>query len=299
MKVFSGSSNNKLAKEIAKKLGLKLGKIELSRFSNGECRVYVKDKIINEKAVVVQSFSYPPDKKIIEFLLIADALHRKGIKKIIGVIPWMGYCIQDKVFREGEPLSSKVIAQILQTAKLDRIISLDLHNQVMEGFFDIPFTELFATYTLIDWIKKQKTGIDTIISPDVGALKKATRFAQSFELPLVVINKKRDLETGKITISNISDPVKGKKVLIVDDFLSTGQTLIQTAKFLHKKGVKKIYACLTHHFYIPGVQEKVEASFLDKLFITDTIIPLNRIKYKKIKIISVGDIIAEAIKKYI
>lgn len=298
MKVFSGLSNQKLAKKLAKKLNCKVAKMELSKFSNGECRVWINEKITNGQAVVVQSFSYPPDEHLIEFLLIVDALHRQGIKKVIAVIPWMGYCVQDKVFRPGEPLSAKVIARLLQSAKLDRIITLDLHNQVIEGFFDIPFNELFATYTLIDYFKIKKLGIDTIISPDVGALKKSNRFAESFNLPLVVINKKRNKKTGKVSISGVSGKVKGKNVLIVDDFVSTGETLIQTAKFLKRRGVKKIYACLTHHFYIPGVQEKIEKSFLDGLFVTDTIQIPNKVKYKKLKIVPIVNLIAEAIKKY-
>ena len=219
-----------------------------------------------------------------ELCLIADALKRQGVKKITAVIPWLGYCIQDKVFRPGEPLSSKVIAMILQTAKLERIITLDSHNQVIEGFFDIHFTELFATDTLIDYFKTQKLNIDTIISPDVGALKKANRFSETFDLPFIVINKKRDRKTGKVSIASVSDKVTGKKVLIVDDFISTGGTLIQTAKFLKEKGVKKIYACLTHHFYIPGVQVKIEKSQLDCLYVTDTVQALEK-KYQKLKVI--------------
>lgn len=298
MKVFSGSSNQKLAKKIARNLNCKLGKIELSKFANGECRIWVKDPIINDKAVVIQSFSFPPDEHLIQFLLIIDALHRQGVKKIIAVIPWMGYCVQDRVFREGEPLSAKVLANLLQTTKVSRIITLDLHNQVIEGFFDIPFTELFATETIINYLKSIKLKIDAIISPDIGALKKANIFSESFQLPLIVVNKKRDLKTGQVSILNVSDNVYGKKVLIVDDFISTGGTLIQTTQYLKKKGVATIYACLTHHFYIPGVQEKIEKSPLNCLFVTDTIQAPNKVNYKKLKVISVANLISQAIKKY-
>ncbi len=297
MKIFSGSSNPDLSRKIAKQLGCQLGEIELSQFSNGERRVWIKEKVLNSKAIIVQSLSYPPDSHLMELCLIADALKRQGVKKITAVIPWLGYCIQDKVFRPGEPLSSKVIAMILQTAKLERIITLDSHNQVIEGFFDIHFTELFATDTLIDYFKTQKLNIDTIISPDVGALKKANRFSETFDLPFIVINKKRDRKTGKVSIASVSDKVAGKKVLIVDDFISTGGTLIQTAKFLKEKGVKKIYACLTHHFYIPGVQEKIEKSQLDCLYVTDTVQTLEK-KYQKLKVISIAKLISDTIRKY-
>ncbi|HUV46717.1 MAG TPA: ribose-phosphate pyrophosphokinase [Candidatus Bathyarchaeia archaeon] len=298
MKIFSGSSNPKLAEKIAKFLNLKMGKLELSRFSNGECRVWIKDNMLNNSAIVVQSFSYPPDQHLVEFCLIVDALKRQGVKRIISVIPWLGYCIQDKVFRPGEPLSSKVVANLLHSVKINRIITLDLHNQVIEGFFDIPFTELFATYTLVDYFKSHGLMIDTVISPDVGALKKSTRFSESFNVPLVVVSKKRDIKTGQVSITGISQKVKGKRILIVDDFISTGGTLIQTAQFLEHEGVEKIYACLTHHFYIPGVQEKIEKSALDMLYITDSIQAPTKLKYKKLKVVSVAGLIGEAITKY-
>jgi ribose-phosphate pyrophosphokinase len=298
MKVFSGSSNPALARKIAQELKIKVGKIELSRFGNGECRVWIKEEVINSKAIIVQSFSQPPDENLIEFCLIADALKRLGVKKIISVIPWLGYCVQDKVFRPGEPLSSKVIARILQTLKISRIITLDLHNQAIAGFFDLPFTELFATYTFVDYFKKRKLEIDTIVSPDIGAFKKSIKFAQAFGLPVVTINKERDLATGKVSIVSVSETIKGKRVLIVDDFISTGGTLIQTIHYLKEKGVKKIYACLTHHFYIKGVQEKIEESPLDCLFVTDSIQKPNRVKYSKLKIVSIAHLISETIKKY-
>lgn len=298
MKVFSGSSNPDLAKKIAKQLNCQLAEIELSQFANGERRVWVREKTVNHKAVVVQSFSSPPDEHIVEFCLIIDALHRQGVKKIIAVIPWMGYCIQDKVFRSGEPLSAKVVSNLIQSQKIDRIITLDLHNQVIEGFFDVPFTEHFATYTFVDYIKQKKLTIDTIISPDVGALKKSNLFAESFNLPLVVINKKRDKVTGKVSMAGVSGKVAGKKVLIVDDFISTGGTMCQTIAFLKRKKVKKIYACATHHFYIPGVQEKIEKTNIDRLFVTDSIQDPKNKKYRKLEIVSISRLISGTIKKY-
>ena len=294
MKIYSGLSNPSLAKNIAGKLNIKMGKIELSRFANYEARVWIKDKA-NKTAVIVQSFSYPPDEQVMEFCLITDALKRLGVRKIIAVIPWLGYCIQDKVFRPGEPLSSKVIAKILHSFKISKIITLDLHNEIISGFFEMPFVHLEASQVFIDHFKKSKD-IDTIVSPDVGALKNANNYARELNLPLVVINKKRDLSTGKVSIISVSDKIKGRRVLIPDDFISTGGTLIQTAKFLKDKGVKKVYAALTHHFYAPQVQEKIEKSSLDMLYVTDTIQKPNK-KYNKLKIISVAKLIAESLKE--
>lgn len=297
MKIFSGSSNQGLAKKISQELNVKLGEIELTKFPNGEARVWVKEDVENQTCIIVQSFSYPPDRHIIEFCLIADALYRAGAKKSIAVIPWFGYCVQDKVFRSGEPLTSKVIAKIVGFAKIQKLITVDLHNETILGFFDKPVIHLSATDLFIKYFNS-KEKIDFVISPDVGALKKATRFANKFNLPIAIINKKRDFKTGKVTILGINQKVKGKTVLINDDFTSTGQTLIKTSAFLKKIGVKKVYASLAHHFYIKGVQEKIEKSRLDKLFVTDTIQAPNKVKYNKLKIISIASLIADSIKKY-
>jgi ribose-phosphate pyrophosphokinase len=294
MKIFSGSSNLSLAKKIAKALDAKLGDIELSQFPNGEARVWIKEDVSNQKCFIIQSFSNPPDRFIIEFTLIADALKRRGAKEIIAVIPWFGYCVQDKVFREGEPLNSKVIAKIVQVSKINQLFTVDLHNETILGFFDIPAEHLKATPIFVDFFKKD--GIDLVISPDVGALKNTTKLAHALNLPIAVINKKRDLKTGKVKILGINQQVKGKKVLINDDFVSTGQTLMKTAAFLKKQGVKKVVACLTHHFYVPGVQEKIEKSEIDKIYVTDTIAKPEKKKYKKLNILSIAPLLAQKIK---
>jgi len=296
MKVFSGSSNKLLAEKVAEKLGAGLGKIELSRFPNGEARVWIKEKINGGTCVIVQSFSNPPDRHIIEFCLIADALYRAGAKRTIAVIPWFGYCIQDKVFRKGEPLTSKVIARIIQAAKIERIITVDLHNETILGFFDKPAVHLTATDLYIDFFQNNNK-IDFVVSPDVGALKKSTKIANKMKLPIAVINKQRNLKTGKTKIVGINQKVNGKKVLIHDDFTSTGQTLIKTARFLKKMGVEKVYAALTHHFYIKGVQEKIEKSEIDKLFVTDTIAQPEIKKYNKLKILSISSLLAKTVKE--
>ena len=295
MKIFSGSSNQGLAAKIAKILSLRLGEVELSRFPNGECRVWVTEQYTNSECIVVQSFSNPPDNNIIEFCLIVDALKRMGAKKITAVIPWFGYCIQDKVFRPGEPLTSKVIAKIIQNTGVDKLITVDFHNETILGFFDIPVVHLSATTLFIDYFKKNEV-IDLVISPDVGALKKATKMAQALNLPIAVINKKRDLSSGKVEIVGVDQKIEGKTVLINDDFTSTGQTLIKAAEFLKNQGVKKIYASLAHHFYAPGLQEKIEASQLDKLFVTDTIQSQEIKKWKKLEIISIANLLAKELK---
>jgi len=294
MLIFSGSSNKSLAKKLAKSLSYKLGKVELSRFANNEARVWIKEKKIGRKAVVMQSLSQPTDHHLIEFCLICDALKRKGVKEIIGVIPWLGYSKQDKVFRDGEPLSVKVIAKILQTANLEKIITFDLHNLAILGFFDIPLINLSANGLFTEYFKNKVDENTIVVAPDAGSVKSSSSFAQELRIDVAYIDKKRDLNSGKVIIKGISGRVKGKNVLIIDDMLVTGSTLIETAKFLKKQRVQSIKVAITHHLYVPGVQKKIDKSKIDELIVTDTVKQKN--KSKKLKILSVTEMLGEAIK---
>lgn len=297
MKIFSGSSNPKLSKKFAEELNVKLGKIEISRFSNGECSVWVREKITNGSAIVLQSFSLPPDEHIIEFCLIVDALRRSGIQKIIAVIPWMGYSKQDKVFRSGEPLSVKVIAKIIQAVKIDHLITLDLHNPSIIGFFDCPVSHLSAQSLFIDYFQKNLHSQTIVVAPDAGSIKISTKFAQKLRLPVAYIDKERNLATGKVNIHGISGKVKNKNIIIVDDMISTGSTLLETADYLQKIGVHKIFVAITHHLFVPGVTEKLIKSSITKLLITDTISPSAIFKSEKLKILSVSSLLAAEIQK--
>lgn len=294
MVIIPGSSNPKLAKKIATNLKTKLAQVELSRFPNSEARVWIQEKDANDVAVVVQSFSAPADNHIIEFCLLVDAVKRLGAKKIIAVVPWMGYCIQDKVFRSGEPLSARVVADLIQSTKVDSLITVDLHNETTLGFFSLPLTHLSA-WPLFKARFENQSQADVVVAPDVGALKETTKIAQELQLPLVTINKKRDLTTGKVEIVGVDGEVKGKRALIMDDFISTGGTLVQTAEYLHDQGVKEIIVAVTHHLFVPDAQEKLEKSPISKLYVTDTV--ANQApRSKKLKVVSVADLIAEAIK---
>jgi len=291
MLIFSGSSNKNIAKKLAKELKIRLGKIELSRFANDEARVWIKEKKVGRKAVVVQSLSQPTDHHLIEFCLICDALKRKGVKEIIGVIPWLGYSKQDKVFREGESLSVKVIAKMLQVAGLEKIVTFDLHNLAILGFFDIPLINLSANQLFIEHFKSKVDENTIVVAPDAGAVKSSSSFAQKLGVDVTYIDKKRDLNSGKVMIKGVSGKVKGKNVLIVDDMLATGETLIETAKFLKKEKVQSIKVAVTHHLYVDGVQEKIDKSKIDELMVTDTV--KQKDKSNKLKIISVVGMLAK------
>jgi len=300
MKIFSGSSNIALAQKIANGLNASLGKIELSKFANGECRVWIKEKIEGQTAIVVQSFSQPSNEHIVEFLLIVDALYRLGADKILAVIPWMAYSPQDKVFRAGEPLSAKVIGSIVSGSLVDRVFTFDIHNDSIAGFFSKPLEHMSGDKLFVNEIKKNnKLRQAVIVSPDFGAIKRSRTFANTLNLDQVVIDKARDKQTGKVTIFGISGSVKDKICLLFDDFISTGQTAINTAAKLKEWGAKKVIFSATHHFDVLGVSEKLQKSDIDQVLLSDTVAVTNLEKYSKLKVLSTSDIIVKNLKNWI
>lgn len=294
MLVFSGSSNQTLAKKLAKELKTRVGKVELSRFSNDEARVWINESHPGNTAVLVQSLSIPVDQNLVEFCLIADALNRLGVKKITAVIPWLGYSKQDKVFRPGEPLSVKVIAKMLQVVPLEKVITFDLHNLAIPGFFEVPVINLSGRKVFREMVSGSITPKTVIAAVDAGSVKSSERFSEDLGgVPLVYMNKVRDLTTGKVVYKSMSESVTGKTVLIKDDLISTGNTLVEAAKFLKANGAKTINVCATHHLYVPGAQEKLDKTAITKIMVTDTIEP--RAKSKKLQVVSVAAMIAEEI----
>ena len=302
MQIYAGSSNKPLAEKLAKLLRIELGKIEISSFDNGETRIWVNESKIDKEVIVVQSLSTPTNEHLVEFSLICDALSRGGAREITAVIPWMGYSKQDKVFRHGEPLSAKVVAKIIQVNQISKIITFDLHNRATLGFFDVPIVELSAKSLLIEYFKieiaqKKASEEIVVVAPDSGAVKNSTAFASELSLPVVYMDKKRDLETGKVKVVGMSRMVEGCTVIIVDDNVFTGSTLIETAKELKKSGAKRIMVGVTHHLYVSGVQEKIEESGIDLMVVSDTVSqsPSNEksIRSEKLKTLSVAKLIVD------
>lgn len=294
MQIFSGSSNIELASKIAKILGTELGETQISKFANGETRVWIKEKKIEKQVVLVQSLSTPTNEHLVEFNLICDALHRGGASEIIAVIPWMGYSKQDKVFRNGEPLSAKVVAQIIQVAHPSKIITIDLHNRATLGFFDCSIVELSAKPLLREYFKSRISEHTVVVAPDSGAVKASTEMAAHLQVPVVYVDKKRDLESGEVEVVGMSRNVKGAEVIIFDDNVFTGSTLLVIAKELKKAGAKSIVVGLTHHLHVKGVQEKLEKSEIDEIVVTDSVADMG--EYKKLKIVSVAQMIVDELQ---
>lgn len=297
MKIFSGSSNPGLTKKIARKLGLKLGKIELSLFPNDEIKVFIKEKLTNQTVIIVQSLSVPCEKNLIELCLIADAAKRLGAKEIIAVIPWLAYSKQDKVFRPGEPLSAKVIAKMIQSSPINSIITFDLHNIAIAGFFDIPVVHLTALPLLEQQLKKEVSPQSLVVSVGAGGSKLSSGLAQDLNVPLAYFDSKRDLKNGRVTVKAVSQKIQGKDLLIIDDMIATGSTLLEVASFLKKNRPKSLTMAATHHLFIDGVSQKLEKSPIDKLYVTDSVPKPPDLKLKKTKIISLAPQVANYLKE--
>lgn len=303
MQLFGGSSNQGLVKKIGD-LGVDTGEVKISKFANDEKRVSVGKG--SGGAAVLQSFSTPVDEQIIEFCLLSDALTRAGYSELVGVIPWLGYSKQDKVFLPGEALSAKVIAQIIQTTKIKKLITFDLHNRAITGFFDIPVVELSAKPLFRDYFA-QKMGKDTdkyvVVAPDEGAVKASAAIARELGVGIAYMDKRRDLATGEVKVVGMSGEVVGKNVIIVDDMIVTGSTMMESAEYLKKVGAISVSVAATHHLYLPGVQEKLEMSEIDEVVVSDTVAQIqnsksqitskSKIRNKKLKVLSVAQLIVD------
>lgn len=297
MKLISGSSNPQLAKKIARELKLDQADIEIKKFSNGEKVVWVKDDLQGQSVVVVQSFVNPVDEMIVETLLIIDALERLGVEQISLVIPWMGYSLQDKVFRRGEPISAKVIANLFSNSYVRRVLLMDLHNDSIPGFFDIPTNYLSALNIFESYVKKSFDLKKTIIaSPDFGGLKRARVFAQQLGLDLANIDKTRNLKTGKVKAVELHGNVEKKSVIILDDVIVSGGTVIEAARCLKANGAKKVTFIATHGLLTDNASERIVKSQIDQVIITNTVhhpkLPA------KFKILNSAAVFAAALSKW-
>lgn len=293
-KIFSGTSCPQLAKSISQKSKIPQGNLEIGKFSDGEIDVYVKDDVNNSNVFIIQSNSAPVNDNIIELSLIADALKRSGAQKITAVIPYFGYSRKEKQSRPGEPISAKVIADLIVASGISKVICLDLHSDAIVGFFNVPVIYLSALEVLASRVKKEKIKSPIIVSPDVGGVKRARNFANILNAPLVVIEKHRDIgQRDKIEVLSMSGEIKGDTAIIIDDVISTGGTIIESAYALKERGVKKIIVCATHGVLVGNVIQNLEKSSIDKVLITDSI--ERKLKSSKIEIVSVDSLFAKTL----
>lgn len=298
MILFSGTSNFPLATKIAKKLVTKLGEVEIKRFPDGECRIRVRREVKDKEVFVLQSLSTIADQSLMELCLLGSALKRLGSKKLTAIITWMGYSKQDKEFRRGEAVSAELVARFIETAGFNKVITVELHSSKIKEYFKIPVVELSAKSLIVDELRVTGYGLKDdfiVVSPDKGGVGRSGEFAKIAGLPIAYLDKSRDLVTGKVTIHGIDKSINAKTVIIYDDIINTGSTAVETAKFLHAKGAKKIIFIGIHAVLSGMASKNIQNSFIDEAITTDTInIPKEKL-FKKLKIITVKDLVANAV----
>jgi ribose-phosphate pyrophosphokinase len=295
--IFAGSSNKPLAEKIAKYLNLTLSPLEINVFPDGERRVRVLENVVDKDTFVVQSTCPPVDTNYMELFLIIDALKRSGAKSVTGIVPYLGYQRQDHIFRDGEAVSLEVVTQILQKVGLSKIICFDLHSVKVPEIFSIPVVHLSALPLFADKIKeitKAQEEEGVLVSPDMGGIRRIKLLSESLSnTPFATIVKNRDLETGEIIDSVIEGNVKGKTVFIIDDMISTGETIVSAAKILKEKGAGKIYVFATHGVLSDEAPRLLESDILEKVYLTDSVLIPKEKEFAKLETLSIADIIAQ------
>ena len=298
MKILAGTSNLKLCKDIARNLKLKLVNVNIKRFPDNEIYVEINENIRGNSIFVVQSTSNPVNDNLMELLICIDALRRSSAKNITAVIPYFGYARQDRKVVPRTAISAKLVSNLITDAGANRILSVDLHAGQIQGFFDIPVDNLFATPIFARHIKKNiKTNNLICVAPDVGGVERARALSRRINVGIAIIDKRRPTP-GKSEVMNIVGNVKHKICVIVDDIIDSGGTIVNAAKALKDKGAKEIYVYITHAVLSGSAVNKIKESQIKKLIITDTIDNSKKIKIsKKIEVISFAPMISEAIKR--
>ena len=298
MKLVTGNSNLKLAKNIADYVGVGLSKCEVKRFADKEIFVEMHENVRGEDVFVIQSTSFPANDNLMELLIIIDTLRRASAKRITAVVPYFGYARQDRKPGPRTPITSKLVANMIDKAGANRVLTLDLHAGQIQGFFDIPTDNLFAAPVLTSNIKdkiKNKTPI--IVSPDVGGVVRARIIASRIAADLAIVDKRRP-KPGQSKVMNVIGNVKDKTCIIVDDIIDSGGTIINAAKALKDRGAKEVYVYITHGVLSGEAVDKIKKSVIKKLVITDTIDNNDKIKKaKNIEVLPISTLMGEAIRR--
>jgi ribose-phosphate pyrophosphokinase len=295
--ILSGNAHPELAKNICKYLKVKLSSALVDRFSEGEIRVKIDENVRGKDVFVVQPTCPPPNENLMELLIMIDALKRASSQRITAVIPYFGYARQDRKDQPRVPITAKLVANLLATAGANRILTMDLHAGQIQGFFDIPVDHLFAVGVFIDYLSKFKLKDLVVVSPDVGGIKMARAYAKRLSAGLAIIDKRR-ISPEKAEAMHILGEVEGKNVVIVDDLIATGGSLIEAVQALKKAKAKSIWAAITHGVLSGPALERIDkCKDLEKLLITDSIPLDDRKKHSGIQVLSVADLLGEAIKR--
>ncbi len=297
MKIVSGTNNPKLSKEISKHLGTKLVNSKIRRFADSEVYIEINENMRGSEVFVIQGTSYPANDNIMELLVCIDALRRASAKNITAVLPYFGYARQDRKVTPRSPISAKLVANLITNAGANRVLTLDLHANQIQGFFDIPVDNLFAAPIFVKDIKKNiKSKNIVCVAPDVGGVERARAIGKRLDAELAIIDKRRS-GPGKSEVMNVIGQVKGKVCVIIDDLVDSGGTICNAADALMNKGAKAVYAYVVHAVLSGGAVEKIQKSKIKQFVVTNSIDNSEKIKGSKIKTISVAPLLGEAINR--
>ena len=298
LKIFAGNANKELAKEICQHLGIPLGEADVSRFPDGEIKVKIEENVRGEDAFIIQPTCPPTNENLMELLIMIDALRRASAGRITAVIPYYGYARQERKTRPREPITAKLVANLLVSAGANRVLTMDLHAGQIQGFFDIPVDQLEAVTILSEYFKEKDLDKVVVVSPDVGGTARARGFAGRLKKPIAIIDKYRS-SFDDVEIMHIVGEVKGKTAIIVDDIIDTAGSVIRGSQALQNAGAKEVFICATHPVFANPAKERLKKSFRDSLFkevvVTNTIPINNKKNLAGIKVLSVAGLFAEAI----
>jgi ribose-phosphate pyrophosphokinase len=294
LKVFSGTANLALAKNIAKSLGVPLGEVLVTRFSEGETRVKINEDVRGRDIFLIQPTCPPVNDNVIELLIMLDAFKRASARRITTVLPYYGYARQDRKDQPRVPITAKLMANIITVAGTNRVLTMDLHAQQIQGFFDIPVDHLYAYPVLSGYFRKKKLKNLTVVSPDVGGIKMARAYAKGLGADLAIVDKRRS-SPNEVEAMNLIGEVKNRTVLIPDDIIATGSSLVEAVNALVKFGAGDIYACCTHAILSGNAVQKLQKTALKEIVVTDTIPLPPEKRVDKIKVLTVAPLLGEAI----
>jgi ribose-phosphate pyrophosphokinase len=293
--LFSGNANRPLAKKVCDYLSLPLGKIEISRFPDGEIDMKIMEDVRGADVYVIQPTCPPVNENLMELLIMVDCLRRASAERITAVIPYFGYARQDRKAEGRVPISAKLVANVITAAGVSRALAVDLHAAQLQGFFDIPMDHLYAAPVLVDYFRRLDLKDLTIVSPDVGGIKMARAYAKRLNADLAIVDKRRSGPT-EIEAMHVIGEVKDRNVILVDDMISTATSITEAARVCRKKGAKDIWICGTHAVLAGKAVEKLQKAPVKEVIVTDTI-PLDGKEFTNLRVLSIANLLGEAIRR--
>ncbi|MDY5467547.1 MAG: ribose-phosphate pyrophosphokinase [Campylobacter sp.] len=293
-KVFSGTANQELSRQIAKYLGIPLSEASIKRFSDGEISVQIGESVRGKDVFIIQSTCAPTDTNLMELLILTDAIKRSSASTVTAVIPYFGYARQDRKAAPRVSITAKLVANMIEIAGIDRVVTMDLHAGQIQGFFDIPVDNLYGTITFINYLKNKHLSNPIVASPDIGGVARARSLAKQLNLDLAIIDKRRE-KANESEVMNVIGDANGKDVILIDDIVDTAGTLIKAAAAFKERGATSVTAFCTHPVLSGPAYERIATGAIDELVVTDTI-PLKE-QNEHIKVISVAPLFAEVIRR--